>query len=133
MRLATQIALVAVGSAMGGLLRWGVGLGVARAFGTRWPWGTFLINVTGCLFIGWFITVLTHRLTLPDGAWVTTEELRLLLAVGFTGSYTTFSTYCLESDRMLQAGDTFPGLLYLIGSVVVGLLAVRAGVWLASK
>lgn len=132
MRLVTQIALVALGSAMGGLLRWGVGLWVARLFGTRWPLGTFLINVTGCFFLGWFVTVLTQRLTLPEGSWVTVDDLRLMIAVGFTGAYTTFSTYCYESDRMLDSGDTFLGLLYVIGSVVVGLLAVRAGVLLAN-
>ncbi len=61
-RMLVQIVLVAFGSALGGLARWGVGLAAARWFGTAWPWGTFVINVSGCLFLGWFSTLLSDRL-----------------------------------------------------------------------
>jgi CrcB protein len=124
-QLLWQIALVALGSAIGGVTRWGVNLAFAKMLGTRFPWGTFLINVTGCFFLGWFLTYLTDRT-----AWKA-DNLRLLIAVGFTGAYTTFSTYGYEGDRLLHNGDTVLGLLYIIGSVVLGLLAVRAGVYVA--
>jgi CrcB protein len=131
LQLVTQITLVAFGSALGGLTRWGVNLAVAKLLGTRFPWGTFLINVTGCFFLGWFITVLTHRIVLAPPSWISVDSLRLMIAVGFTGAYTTFSTYGYEGDSMLQNGETFLGLLYIGGSVVLGLLAVRAGVFVA--
>jgi fluoride exporter len=130
-RLLFQIGLVAVGSAIGGLARWGVTVGTGRMFGTGFPWGTFLINVAGSFFLGWFATVLAERLVLGPGAWLKADDLRLLVAVGFTGAFTTFSTFEYESDKLIRDGDGLAGTLYLIGSVVLGLLAVRFGIMLA--
>ena len=138
MRVFVQIVLVAVGSALGGLTRWGVSLGVPRllewwkvpARVAGYPWATFLINVTGSLFLGWFATLLTDKL-LPDDGWLRPDDLRLLLAVGFTGAYTTFSTFEYESESMLREGDGFLGMTYLFASVFFGLAAVRLGVFLA--
>jgi CrcB protein len=129
-RVFVQIGLVAFGSALGGLARWGLGLAVARLFGTAFPWGTFLINITGCLFLGWFATLLGDRL-LPGIGWLDADDLRLMVAVGFTGAYTTFSTFEFEADGMLKEGDGFAGLTYIFGSVFLGLVAVRLGVLLA--
>ncbi len=129
-RVMVQIGLVAFGSALGGLARWGVGLLAARWFGTGFPWGTFIINVSGCLFLGWFATLLGDRL-LPAVGWIDADGLRLMLAVGFTGAYTTFSTFEYESDKMLREGDGFLGLTYVFASVFLGLAAVRLGVFLA--
>jgi fluoride exporter len=65
------------------------------------------------------------------GGWINIDDLRLLLAVGFTGAYTTFSTYELESHNLFRDGDTLKGMIYMFGSVFVGLAAVRIGVLLA--
>lgn len=130
MRVFVHIGLVAFGSAVGGLLRWGVGLMAAWLFGTAFPWGTFLINVTGCLFLGWFATLLGDRL-LQGVGWIDADGLRLMIAVGFTGAYTTFSTFEYESDKLLRDADGFLGLTYIFVSVFLGLAAVRLGVFLA--
>jgi CrcB protein len=131
MRLLFQIGLVALGSACGGLLRWGIGTGAARLLGTALPYGTFIINVSGSLFLGWFLTMLADRMVLSEHPWLRPDDLRLMIAVGFTGAYTTFSTFEWEAHGLLRDGETSAGTLYLIVSVVLGLLAVRWGVTLA--
>ncbi|HWB14408.1 MAG TPA: fluoride efflux transporter CrcB [Pirellulales bacterium] len=131
MRLLLQIGLVAFGSACGGLLRWGVGTGTARLLGTALPYGTFIINVSGSLFLGWFLTLLADRMVLSEHPWLRPDDLRLMIAVGFTGAYTTFSTFEWEAHGLLRDGETWAGTLYILLSVVVGLVAVRWGVSLA--
>ncbi len=131
MRLLFQIVLVSLGGALGALLRWGVGVAAGRWLGTAFPWGTFTINISGSLFLGWFTTVLADRLLDTQGVWLTPNDLRLMVAVGFTGAYTTFSTFEYESHGLLQDGDGLKGMTYLFASVFVGLLAVRVGVLLA--
>lgn len=131
MRLLLQIVLVALGSAAGGLARWGVGVAAARLLGTKLPYGTFLINITGCLFLGWFMTVLGRRISPEEGAWLQTDDLRLMMAVGFAGAYTTFSTFEWEVNGLWRGGDSLAAIMYIVASVLVGLAALRAGVWLA--
>ena len=130
MRGVVQILLVATGSALGGLTRWGVSLAASRYFGSAFPWGTFLINITGSLFLGWFATVARDKL-LPADSWLRPDDLYLLVAVGFTGTYTTFSTFEYEADKMLWEGNSLLGWTYLFASVFFGLAAVRLGVGLA--
>jgi CrcB protein len=108
-------------------------MGIERLLGVRFPCATLLINITGCFFLGWFMTVLTRPLTISPDAWFSPDDLRLLIAVGFTGAYTTFSTFGYESDRLFVAGDSFLAILYITASVFVGLLAVRLGVLVASS
>jgi CrcB protein len=132
-----QVLLVGLGSACGGLARWGVSLGAARWLGTTFPYGTLLINLSGCLFIGWFATLASERLislenlALFQGTWLRPDDLKLLVAVGFTGAYTTFSTFEWEANGLFRDGESVAGTLYLVGSVALGLLAVRMGVLLA--
>jgi CrcB protein len=126
-----QIGLVALGSAAGGLARWGVGVGVARWLGTAFPYGTLFINLSGSLFLGWFSTVLAERLILADGSWVRVDDLRLMIAVGFTGAYTTFSTFEYEAHGLLRDGDGLAAMIYVFASVLLGLVAVRCGILLA--
>lgn len=128
MRLLMQIGLVVAGSACGGLLRWSVGSAVARLLGTSLPYGTFIINITGSLFLGWFSTVLAERLLLSEHPWLRPDDLRLLVAVGFTGAYTTFSTFEWEAHGLFRDGEGLAGTMYLALSVFLGLLAVRFGV-----
>jgi CrcB protein len=130
MRLLIQIGLVAFGSALGGLARWGVGAGAARLLGSAFPWGTFIINISGSLFLGWFSTVLSDRWLAGPGSWLRADDLRLMVAVGFTGAYTTFSTFEYESDKLFRDGEGLLAMTYLFGSVFLGLLSVRCGILL---
>lgn len=131
MHVLYQIALVALGSALGGLLRWGVSMSFARWLGTALPWGTLFINLTGSLFLGWFMTIVTERLHSSQGAWLKASDLHLMLAVGFTGAYTTFSTFEYENHALLAEGRAFAAAAYAAVSLFAGLLAVRWGVHLA--
>lgn len=128
----TQITLVAIGSALGGLLRWGVSALSFHWFGAAFPWGTLAINISGSLFLGWFSTLLTHRLA---SGWsvLHAQDLQLLVAVGFTGAFTTFSTFELETHKLLHDGHGFRGLIYVAASVVLGLAALRLGIFLAGS
>jgi fluoride exporter len=127
-----QILFVAFGSSLGGLARWGVSVGAARLLGTAFPWGTLFINLSGSLFLGWFTTYVSDRLMgSGSGWWIRPDDLKLLIAVGFTGAYTTFSTFELEAHNMLSDRDGLASATYIAASVFLGLLAVRIGVRLA--
>lgn len=130
-RLFMQIILVSLGSTAGGLARWGVTTAAARLWGTALPYGTFLINISGSLFLGWFLTVVSDRLLLREGFWLRADDLRLMVAVGFTGAYTTFSSFEWESHSLLRDGDGLAGTTYIFASVFLGLVAVRLGILLA--
>jgi CrcB protein len=126
MQLLTRIALVAVGSATGGVVRWGLGLGIGRLVGTAFPYGTFFINVTGSLILGWVYTRLDNWVT--PWPWPSAADLRLLFGVGFCGGYTTFSSFEWEAFGLFRDNLPADATIYLIGSVVLGLLALRIGV-----
>jgi CrcB protein len=132
-QIVQKIALVALGSSIGGLTRWAVGVWFGRWFGSAFPWGTLFINVSGSLFLGWFMTSLGERLTLTQSSWLRADELRLLVAVGFTGAYTTFSTFEYESHQLLAGKLRLAAAAYIAVSVFFGLLAVQAGVALAGR
>jgi CrcB protein len=126
MRLLMQYVAVGAAGSVGTMLRFFVAAVCGRFFGTGFPVGTFLINVTGSLFLGWFMTVTRERIIVSD-------LVRLAIAVGFTGGYTTFSTFAYESNSLLRDGSEIKALVNLIGSLVVGVLAVRGGVWLGGR
>jgi CrcB protein len=110
--------LVGLGGFLGSLSRWGLGLYLAHKLGKNFPWATFTINVTGCFVIALFLTV---------GAIRSSEDIRLLIPVGFVGAYTTFSTYAWETLRLTEEGAWGRAILYVVGSNVVGFLAVFLG------
>jgi CrcB protein len=101
-------------------VRFVLGLQIAERVGGRFPLGTMVINVTGSFLIGFLMTLLTERLQ-PHPNW------RLLLVVGVLGGYTTFSTFEYETFRAVQDGSRWIGLLNVIGSVVLGYIAVWIG------
>lgn len=114
----TSYALIALGGALGAMTRAFVGAWVqGRLPHSTFPWGTFVINVTGCLLLGFVGTLLAERV-------VTHPNIRPLVTVGFVGAYTTFSTFEYES---LQLGVTLHALGNLVGSVVVGYVCVWLG------
>jgi len=126
MKLLVQTLAVAGGGAGGAVLRWVVGSFCGRVFRTDFPVGTLVINLSGSFFLGWFMTLISGRVGVSDTA-------RLAVSVGFVGAYTTFSTYMYESNGLLGSGEGIKASVNLIGSVVLGLIAVRLGVWAAGR
>lgn len=113
--------LVAVGSAIGGMLRhWLAGV-ASVGVGQTFPLGTLVVNVTGSFVIGLFAT-----LTAPDGRLLVPGEWRQFVMVGFCGGYTTFSSFSLQTLRLAQDGEWFAAGLNVMVSVALCLL----GVWL---
>jgi CrcB protein len=112
---------VALGGALGSVARFAVGLWIYERMGTRFPYGTFVINISGCFLIGFALTVLDDRMGLPP-------QWRLAVPIGFVGAYTTFSTFEYETLRLAQHGQVVSGLLYILASVVLGYGAVWLGI-----
>ncbi len=116
--------LIALGGALGSIARVWVGSIVADKLGTRFPYGTFVVNLTACIIIGFSLEVLDKRVGLgPD--W------RYLIPTGFIGAYSTFSTFEWETFSKLRVGDLPIAGLYVVSSVLVGLIGVWCGVLLA--
>ncbi len=114
--------LVAIGGTLGALSRYGADRAVISAIGPT-QWGIFIINVTGSFLLG-----LILELTAGRESW--TSEFRIFITVGFLGSYTTFSTLTVASVQMMDDGAVARGLLNILGSIAVGLLAAYLGILL---
>lgn len=115
---------VAIGAAgfVGAIAR----VAVATLFGRlnlRFPLGTLFINISGSLFLGWFLTYVAGR--------DVSDTKRLAIGAGFVGAYTTFSTFMYESTRLADDGAGIEAILNLLGSLMLGILAVRFGMMLA--
>jgi CrcB protein len=119
-----KFILISTGAVLGANLRYWVGDWAAQKWGSAFPYGTLLINVTGSLLLGFLMTLIAESLAL-DPRW------RLFFGVGFLGAYTTFSTYMFESFSLIDTGQLLPGLGNLLGSTLLGILAVGAGIFLA--
>jgi CrcB protein len=111
---------IAVGGALGSVCRFLLTGLVQRQLGTTFPFGTLMVNVTGSLLLG---ALLRYSLDTPG----VSPEMRALLATGFCGGYTTFSTFSYETMALLQSGDYRRAGGYALASVVVSLLAMYAG------
>ena len=121
--IGTQYGLIALGGALGAMARFAVGTWVqSRLPAAIFPWGTFVINVTGSLLLGFLATLLQARF-LNETIW------RPLVTIGFIGAYTTFSTFEYETA---QLGSSWRALGNLVGSVVVGYGAVWIGIKLGA-
>jgi len=117
------VTLIAVGSAVGGNLRYWLGRWIdTRGWPGGVPWGTFVINVTGSLLLGFFAVWFLERLSPAR------RELYLLLGTGFCGGYTTFSTFEWETLKLVRDGNWPAALANVFGSVAVGFLGVFLGV-----
>lgn len=121
MRREVEYIWIALGAVAGANARYIVGREIGNRYGMSFPYGTFVINVTGALAIGFLFTLLTEVLV-ADPRW------RLLLVVGFLGSYTTFSTFTYEAYSLIDRGDWARLAIYVVGSNVVGVAACIAGV-----
>lgn len=115
---------VAIAGALGALARYGLGGWLTSRFPGSFPWETFIINISGSFIIGLLFVIFTERL-MPHPA------LRVSLMVGFVGAYTTFSTFSLETFRLIEDGAVGLALANIFGSVTAGLVAVYLGIVIA--
>ena len=115
---------IALGAVVGACARYFVSTQIARHFSAAFPYGTLLINITGSLVLGFFLVYSTERVLL-DPRW------RLLVAIGFCGSYTTFSSYAFESFALMEQGQWLMTGANILGSNALCLAAVLAGAALA--
>jgi CrcB protein len=117
---------VGLGGFLGSIARYLLSGWAAARWGVIFPWGTFIINISGSFILGFFLAFAQER------PWVH-PQARLLFAIGFIGAYTTFSTYTYESIRLMINGQFALAAAYIVGSVVLGLVAVFAGVALGNS
>ncbi|MDO8717027.1 MAG: fluoride efflux transporter CrcB [Dehalococcoidales bacterium] len=118
------IILLGVAGALGALSRYALGGAVERWTGTSFPYGTLVINVLGCLIIGYFMQfALTSEIISPD--------MRLLVTIGFLGAFTTFSSFSYETAKLLEDGQHTSVILNIAMNVGLGLAATWLGTLLA--
>ncbi len=112
--------LVALGGALGSVLRYGVSLAVPKSHPNGFPWATLLANLLGCFLIGVLAGALSRNAWLQSTGW-------LLLATGLCGGFTTFSTFALENVQFFRGQMLWMSVLYLIISVVAGMVLCALG------
>jgi CrcB protein len=113
------ILAAAAGGALGSVARYLAGVGAGKLFGTEFPWGTLIINITGSFLIGLFASLFATRLDLPQAA-------RIFLIVGVCGGYTTFSTFSLDSYYLMERGELLAAGAYITASVILSIGALIA-------
>ncbi|MFW6097244.1 MAG: fluoride efflux transporter CrcB [Chloroflexota bacterium] len=119
-----RFLFVALGAALGANARYIIGLWAAGRFGAHFPYGTLIVNVLGSLFLGFVVVLTTERLTLSP-------ETRLLLAVGFLGSFTTFSSFAVESVTLSRDSGLWTALINIFGNNLLALAAALIGAYFA--
>ena len=122
------LLLACLGGAIGSGARYLLNVACQRAFGPRFPWSTLIANVSGCLVMGVLAGWLASR---TAGAAPDTNVLRVFLATGILGGFTTFSAFSLDFATLVERGDMGAALGYVTASVAVSLAAVFAGLVLA--
>ena len=120
------LVLVFLGGGLGAVSRHLTAIAVMRVAGARFPWGTMVVNVAGSLAMGLLIAWLARR---SSGD----SDLRLLLATGFLGGFTTFSAFSLDAVTLYERGALTAAAAYVIASVTVSILALFGGLWLARQ
>lgn len=114
---------IAVGGALGSMARFFVSSSFAKVLGEVFPWGTIIVNITGCFIIGILATI-----TGPDGRLVVPPDFRQFLLIGICGGYTTFSSFGLQTLNLLRDGD-FVGAG---GNALISFIACMIAVWLGA-
>ena len=122
----TKWLQLAIGGVLGTVARYLLSETAGHLFGPIFPYGTLIINVSGCFLIGLFAAMGHHHVP-----WISHPEL--LFMAGFCGAFTTFSTFMLDTNLLLSRGETVKAALNAAGSFVAGFLAFRFGVLLAAK
>ncbi|MBI9051998.1 MAG: fluoride efflux transporter CrcB [Anaerolineaceae bacterium] len=116
-----KFLFISLGAMFGANARYWLGDWAAQKWGTAFPYGTLIINLSGSLILGFFLTIATERFLIDP-------RIRMMVVVGFLGAYTTFSTYTMESFNLMFHGQWLYGLLNLLGSTLLGVLAIGLGV-----
>ena len=116
-----QYLMIALGGALGAIARYEVAARIQSRMVSAFPWGTFVVNVSGCFIMGLVTTILAEKVGLH-------QNWRFLVPIGFIGAYTTFSTFELETYRAVAGGDMATGLANVLGSVAVGYMALWLGI-----
>lgn len=117
--------LVGLGGFLGANARFIVARGVGALFETKFPLGTFVINVSGSFLLGVLGTLVAQKV-MPNS-----ETMRLALGIGFIGAFTTFSTFEFETHALFEDGSWLTATTNLVASLFIGLIAVRAGIVVA--
>jgi CrcB protein len=115
-----NIALVAIGGAIGSVARYLVGVWSVRLAGPNFPWGTFTVNVVGAFLIGLLMEIIARRFD-------ASAEMRVFVVTGIIGGFTTWSSFTLDAVVLFERGDIGLSALYLMGSLVVSFAAIFAG------
>ncbi len=118
-----KVLWISIGAVLGANLRYWVGDWVAQRFGSGFPFGTLLINLSGSFLLGLVVSMTMEN-------FIIDPRLRLVITIGLLGSYTTFSTYAYESVALISQGQWALGLFNLLGSSVLGAILAFLGVWL---
>lgn len=118
-----NIVAIAIGGALGAVLRYLLMSAAGRVLGVGFPWGTLVVNIVGCVAMGVAIGVLA-RLSDADALW------RSFVCIGLLGGFTTFSAFSLDAVVMVERGELMPAALYIIGSVVLSIVGLSAGLLL---
>ncbi|MER9328811.1 fluoride efflux transporter CrcB [Mesorhizobium sp. M0152] len=118
-----NLLLIAIGGGIGAGMRHLANMGALRLVGPNYPWGTMVINIVGSLAMGLFIATLARR----GGS----SELRLFVATGILGGFTTFSAFSLDFATLWERGATLPAFGYALASVIGAIIALFLGLWLA--
>jgi len=121
-----RIGWVGLGGFLGANARYWLGGWIQSRWGTAFPWATFVINITGSFVLGLFVTLITERFALRHAL-----SLRLVIAIGFVGAYTTFSTFELETLALVETATWLRAFANAFGSLFAGFVAVWLGVLLA--
>jgi CrcB protein len=121
-----RIFLIALFGAIGTLARYGLQGVVQIKMGSTFPYGTLLINLTGCFLLGLIGQLTLNRIIVPP-------EWRMAIAIGFFGGYTTFSSFGWETAKMMEAGEWLRASTYVAASIVFGLFLSVAGIRLAGR
>jgi CrcB protein len=115
-----NIFLIGIGGFLGAISRYGVALWIGQRWGRSFPFGTFVINVSGSFLIGLFMSLLTER-------FMVNPQWRLMLVVGFLGAYTTFSTFEYETSALLKDSEWLIAGFNVVLSVFAGFIALKLG------
>jgi len=118
--------LIASFGAIGTLARYGLQGVVQLRMGSVFPYGTLLVNLSGCFLLGLLLQLMLNRM-------LVSADMRMAIAVGFFGGYTTFSSFGWETAKMLEDGEWWRAITYVGASVIAGLLLSVAGIRLANK
>lgn len=126
METLTKYLAVGAGGALGAMARYYLNGSVLSRMAVPFPTATFVINVTGSFILGFFLTLVTERVSVHP-------HLRLAVAVGFVGAYTTFSTFEYENAKLIEGREYLTTFLYVVLSFIVGFAAVWGGIIMARK